>query len=204
MASALKICVAVLALAVSVAAITTKQFTTTDGTTYTYEYAPSRNGFPTVLLIHGFPSTRSDWDHQTHALSEAGFGIIAPDTLGSGESDKPAELAAYRSKRQANHLAELLDHEDLDQVLGVGHDWGSDLLSRTYVWHPHRFYKLAFLSVGYVPPGIPIDLDAINAESLESLGYARYGYWYFFYSFDAGQLISEHVSALAVFSGIFS
>lgn len=199
MVSTLKPFVAALALVASAAGrtVSTKKFTMTDGTTYTYDLAPpSTNGsLPTVLFVHGFPSTRHDWGYQMQVLTDAGFGVIAPDTLGSGGTDKPLELSLYRAKRQADHLAELLTHEDLDQVIGVGHDWGSYLLSRVYVYHPDRFQKLAFLSVGYAPPGFNVDIDANNAQSLKKFGYTQSGYWYFFFAHDAPALITQHVSS---------
>ena len=43
----------------------------------------------------------------------------------------------------------LLDHEELDTVVGVAHDFGSCILSYTAVYHPDRFEKLAFVSVPY-------------------------------------------------------
>lgn len=118
--------------------------------------------------------------------------MLAPDNLGYGDSDKPLDAKSYNLKRLAGHIDSLISNEGLDTVVGVGHDWGSQVLSAAAVWHPDRFEKLAFISVPYNPPGF-FDLDAINAQSLENLGYPQFGYWYFFNSYDAADLIVDNV-----------
>lgn len=193
----------------------TKRFTAPDNYTYAYDYLPAQGTQSTVLLIHGFPADRNVWRHQIDNLTAAGYGILAPDCLGYGDTSAPLDVEAYSFKTMAGHLNGILDHEGLESVVGVGHDWGSSVLSNAAVYYPQRFEKLAFLSVPYVrspvtktcrrcqcpftdttvqnPPG-PFDLDALNAESLRQQGYTQYGYWYFFNSFDAPDILSEHVS----------
>ncbi|KAK7967564.1 epoxide hydrolase 2 [Apiospora aurea] len=177
-----------------------KGFTTGDGTNYVYDYSPAANEtLSTFLLLHGYPSSCHSWRHQLAALAQLGYGVLAPDLLGMGDSDKPTHVEAYRSKRISGHLTELLDHESLGgggrKVIGVGHDWGVAALSKVAVWYPDRFSGLVFLNSAYFPPGVFFDLDAINRKTLGTLGYARYGYWYFFNSFDAGPLISEKLKS---------
>ncbi|KAK7935304.1 hypothetical protein PG985_000799 [Apiospora marii] len=99
----------------------TRRLTTGDGTNYVYSYSPAANASrPTFLLLHGYPSSRHGWRHQLSALAQLGYGVLAPDMLGMGDSDKPTGLEAYRSKRISGHLKELLEHESLRQVIGVG------------------------------------------------------------------------------------
>src|ERR1044072_963405 len=50
---------------------------------------------PAVLLLHGFPDSARLWRHQIPTLVDAGFGFVAPDQRGFGESDKPQEVEAY-------------------------------------------------------------------------------------------------------------
>ena len=54
---------------------------------------------PAVLLLHGFPDNWRLWRHQIPALVEAGYRVIAPDLRGFGDSDRPAEVAAYALPR---------------------------------------------------------------------------------------------------------
>ncbi|KXJ88048.1 Alpha/Beta hydrolase protein [Microdochium bolleyi] len=187
--------------------VSTKHFTTADGTTYAYEHAPASSATgddgadrkPTFLFFHGFPSTRHDWAPQITALSAAGLGVIAPDMLGFGDSDKPDPqgdgLSAYRWRRMAGHMDELLGSEGLTSVIGVGHDWGAGALARTYNYHPERFSRLVFMSVGYFPPGGYLDIDAINAGTLAATGTTQYGYWYFLSHFSAPDIIGAHLES---------
>ncbi|KAF4998685.1 hypothetical protein FGRMN_3011 [Fusarium graminum] len=172
-----------------------KRFTTSDGDSYVYNYIPAKANKITFLFIHGCPSSRYDWRHQVTDLSEAGYGVIAPDCLGYGDSDKRADLEAYNLKRLSGHFAELLDHEKIDKVIGVSHDWGSMVMSRVVVWHPDRFVKLVFMSAGYTAPGVFFDIDGLNVWSQKELGYAQLGYWYFFNSYDAERVILDNLES---------
>ncbi|KAF4955429.1 hypothetical protein FGADI_4539 [Fusarium gaditjirri] len=172
-----------------------KRFTTTDGDTYAYDYVPAKDSKETFLFIHGCPSSRYDWRYQFKDLSEAGYGVIAPDCLGYGDSDKRADLDAYNLKRLSGHFIELLDHEKIGKVTGVSHDWGSMVISRVVVWHPERFSKLAFISAGYTAPGVFFDIDGLNVWSQKELGYMQLGYWYFFNSYDAERVILDHLES---------
>ncbi|CAG7557388.1 unnamed protein product [Fusarium equiseti] len=173
----------------------TKSLTTTDGRKYTYDYVPAKGNKSTVLLIHGYPATRYDWKYQIEDLSAAGYGVIAPDCLGYGDSDKPLEIEAYNLKNMSKHLTEILDKEGLKTVVGVGHDWGVSIVSRAVVWHPDRFEKVVFLSLGYGPPGILLDIDTINAKSLKEFGNMPFGYFYFFNSHDGASLAAQHLES---------
>ena len=95
-----------------------------DGTTYGYVLvAPSPASKPTFLLLHGYPSSSYDWRKQIKALSNSGYGILAPDLLGYGDTDKPSDVSQYRMKRMSGHMIELLDIEKVNHCIAVGHDW---------------------------------------------------------------------------------
>lgn len=85
--------------------------------------APSCDDKPYILFLHGWPSSAYDWRHQIVYFKEKGYGIIAPDLLGYGGTDKPTEVEAYRAKAMAEEVIELLNCEKVETVLGVGHDW---------------------------------------------------------------------------------
>lgn len=70
------------------------------------------------------------------------------------------------------------------------------MLSQVTAWFPKRFTKLVFVSVPYFAPGVFWDLDAINKAGIETLGFQPFGYWYFFNSYNAADLIEEHVSEI--------
>ena len=101
-----------------------KSIKLSDGTTYAFVHvSPCDIKRPTFLLLHGFPSSSWDWRHQISQLSRAGYGVLVPDLLGYGDTDKPTELQAYSMKRMSGHVAEILRKQGLRKVIGVGHDW---------------------------------------------------------------------------------
>lgn len=100
-----------------------KTLTVCGGYNYSYTAVPARDGQITFLLLHGFPSSSYDWRHTISDLTDAGYGVIAPDILGYGETSKPAEVEEYAQEKLSNQVAEILTHENIPHVVGVGHDW---------------------------------------------------------------------------------
>ena len=69
---------------------------------------------------------------------------------------------------------------------------GSSLLSRLWTNHPQYFSSLVFMAVPYQLP-LPLDLDAINDQTLQFFGYPIFGYWYFFNESSAADAIAQRV-----------
>ncbi|MCJ1396073.1 hypothetical protein MMC18_008961 [Xylographa bjoerkii] len=152
--------------------------TLSDGTTYGYVYvAPSSVSQPSFLLLHGYPSSSYDWRHQISGLAQAGYGVIAPDLLGYGDTDKPSDVGAYRMKEMSRHMVELLDMENIERCIAVGHDWGVGLLSRLATYHAERCYGIVPISVSYLEPGLVWDINMFIELTQNLFGYATYGYW---------------------------
>jgi pimeloyl-ACP methyl ester carboxylesterase len=171
-----------------------EKFTTSSGLTYGYVFLPPSPTKPTILFLHGFPSAAYDWRHQISHFSQSGYGVLTPDLLGYGSSSKPDSAQEYKGKQMASDIADLLDHVKIDKVHGVGHDWGSYLLSRLANYHSVRFYSYSFLGVGYMPPNVVFDLESANAELKREVGYDTFGFWEFFLQEDAAALLRGHVS----------
>lgn len=164
------------------------------GRSYSYIYIPAASpSNSTILFLHGFPSGSYDWRYQIAYFSALGTGVLAPDLLGYGLTDKPRDLKAYRGKAMAADIAAVLDHECLPKVHGVGHDFGAFLLSRCATYYTERFVSYTFLVTSYIPAGVPFDVDAANAASKEKYGYEFRGYYKFFARADAGGILAEHV-----------
>lgn len=100
-----------------------KKATLSDGTTYGYVHVPAAPSKPTFLLLHGAPSSSYVWHHQIEQLPKAGFGVIAPDLLGYGDTDRPESYEAYQMCRMVPQVYELVSKViGMDKVIGVGHD----------------------------------------------------------------------------------
>ncbi|KAL8653888.1 MAG: hypothetical protein Q9210_001839 [Variospora velana] len=166
-----------------------KSTTLSNGITYSYAFIPAGEGKPYILFLHGFPSSAYDWRRQVSFFSKTGYGVVAPDLLGYGGTDKPSDLKPYSLKSMSDDLASLLDHHEIQSVLGVGHDWGSFLLSRMANYLPDRISAYAWLALGYYPPFGKFDVDAINDETQRMLGYSTFGYWHFFNAPDAAEIM---------------
>jgi pimeloyl-ACP methyl ester carboxylesterase len=109
-------------------------------------------GFP-VVMCHGWPELWYSWRHQLVALADAGFRGIAPDMRGYGDTDAPADPAAYRTSVICADILGLLDALGLDRAVIVGHDWGGYHVWQFGLRHPERCAKLVGLNTPYAPPG---------------------------------------------------
>ena len=78
---------------------------------------------PTLLFIHGFPSSSFDWSRQVAHFQPKGYGLVVPDLIGSGKSSKPVDYREFRLKLIAQDILNILDVEGLMTVVGIGHDW---------------------------------------------------------------------------------
>ncbi|TDZ26126.1 Bifunctional epoxide hydrolase 2 [Colletotrichum orbiculare MAFF 240422] len=165
--------------------------------TYRYFFSPASNPeIPTILFLHGFPSTATDFASQLEHLKTAGYGVLAPDLLGYGGTSKPCDVNEYTWKKLSDHIIEILNAESVSTVIGVGHDLGSWFLSRLYHLHPTRFAGLAFLDVGYSAPGNRFDVELINKMTREMTGEERFRYWDFFTSEEGMMLMDQNVESI--------
>lgn len=174
-----------------------KQLTLSTNHTYNYVNIPeARSSKPTILLLHGFPSSCYDWRHQIKFFSEQGYGVLAPDLLGYGGTSKPVSPEEYKAKKMAAEIVEILDNECIQRVHAVSHDTGSILLSRLANYFPKRLLSCTFLAVPYSKPGEHFDLDAVNAITKQVFGKARFEYLKFFVKDRAGDILDQHVSLI--------
>jgi haloalkane dehalogenase len=115
-------------------------------------------GAPVVLLLHGEPSWSYLYRTMIPVLTGAGLQIVAPDLVGFGRSDKPAERSDYTYARHVEWMRELLfDRLDLSEVTLVGQDWGGLIGLRLVGEHPDRFARVVaantMLPTGDASPG---------------------------------------------------
>ncbi len=93
-----------------------------------------------VLLLHGEPSWSYLYRSMIPPLLDGGLRVIAPDLIGFGRSDKPAEKDDYTYARHVRWLEELVVKRlDLRDVVMFCQDWGGLLGLRLLAEHPDRF-----------------------------------------------------------------
>ena len=93
------------------------------GFTYNYYHVPSQDAKPAVLFCHGFPSYNKHWEKIATLLETEGYGVIVPDMLGYGGTDKPTETALYKHSAMCADVIDILDAESVGKAIAIGHDW---------------------------------------------------------------------------------
>ncbi|KAL4871153.1 hypothetical protein BDV12DRAFT_206959 [Aspergillus spectabilis] len=125
-----------------------------NGKTYGYLYSQPQSGKykGTVVLLHGFPDLSIGWRYQIPLFTKKGFRVIAPDTIGYGRTDAPADLAAYSHKNCADDVKELAAQLGASKIILGGHDWGAYLAYRVALWYPDLVQYLFTVCVPYSAP----------------------------------------------------
>ena len=107
-------------------------------------YLDEGEGEP-VLLLHGEPTWSYLWRRIVPQLPGR---VVAPDLIGFGRSDKPADVGWYSYDRHVDSIARLVAALDLRDLTLVVHDWGGPIGLRFAVEHPERVARLAILNTG--------------------------------------------------------
>ncbi|KAI1860125.1 hypothetical protein JX265_010049 [Neoarthrinium moseri] len=169
-----------------------KSVITRRGFTLSYYVSKPNNAGPTLLLQHGFPDDARLWDGIVKHLSL--YHLIIPDLLGYSDTSKPTDPTAYNYVDHTGDIVEILDAENVNKVVSVGHDFGAIIAQRLYIHHPHRVEGLILLSLGYVlPSASPPNLEKANAQFEAAFGYPAFAYHEFLLSDDAPALLRANV-----------
>ncbi|KAJ5364629.1 Bifunctional epoxide hydrolase 2 [Penicillium cataractarum] len=177
--------------------LTKKTITVSRGFTYTYYFSPARNSKPSIILFHGWPDSAQLWSGLINDyLLPQGYGIVAPDCLGYGETSKPTDPKSYSWKELAADAIEILDAEQLSSVIATGHDWGSSVSQRLYNFHPSRVSGVITINVAYMPPIGHFSLDAMNEMTRRQYGYGILEYWYFFTTEEGVQCMNQNLESV--------
>ncbi len=107
----------------------------------------------TVLCLHGEPTWSFLYRKVLPVLAEAGLRAIAPDLIGFGRSDKPAEKADYTYQRHLDWLRAFVDAHQLSQVTLLCQDWGGLLGLRLVSEMPDRFARVVATNT-FLPTGL--------------------------------------------------
>lgn len=95
-----------------------------------------------VLLMHGEPTWSYLYRKMIGPLVDAGHRVIAPDLVGFGRSDKPADRNDYTYQRHVDWMQSLLDQLDLKHITLVCQDWGGLIGLRLVAENPDRFARV--------------------------------------------------------------
>ncbi|MEM6413640.1 MAG: alpha/beta hydrolase [Pseudomonadota bacterium] len=128
---------------------------------------------PTLLLIHGFPTSSWDWSALWPHL-QTDFHVVALDMLGFGLSDKPANHR-YSLFEQADFQEAVMEHLGLSEAHILAHDYGDtvaqELIARQNEHQLSFSIKSAvFLNGGLLPSEHrPLLIQKLAASPLGAL-----------------------------------
>ncbi len=103
-----------------------------------------------ILLLHGEPSWSYLYRHMIPPLRDAGFRVIAPDLIGFGKSDKPANKSDYTYAGHVSWMKQFIESLDLKDITLFCQDWGSLIGLRVAAENEQRFARIALGNGGLV------------------------------------------------------
>lgn len=123
--------------------------TDADGTALRIHYVDEgpRDAAP-VLLLHGEPSWSYLYRKFVPDLVARGHRVVAPDLIGFGKSDKPAERTDYTYERHVAWMSEWLCALDLRDITLFCQDWGGLIGLRLVAAFPERFARIVVSNTG--------------------------------------------------------
>ena len=124
-----------------------------------------------VLLLHGEPSWSYLYRKMIPGLVRAGLRAVAPDLVGFGRSDKPAERGDYTYQRHVDWMTSFITGLDLRGVTLFGQDWGGALGMDRARRHPERARGLALVET-FLRPLSWAELPPLGQDLFREIGRA--------------------------------
>lgn len=111
-------------------------------------YVDEGTGDP-IVFLHGNPGWSFEYRESIKAMS-ATKRCIAPDYIGFGLSDKPADWD-YLPINHAKHIEDFLDSLNLNNITFVFNDWGGPPAMSYAIKHPEKIKKLVVTNSWFWP-----------------------------------------------------
>ncbi len=102
-------------------------------------------GAPPIVLLHGNPTWSFLYRQIIPRLTER-YRVVAPDHIGFGLSDKPADLAYYTLERHIRNFSALVESLALEKITLVLQDWGGPIGLGYAVAHPANIARLVLMN----------------------------------------------------------
>ncbi len=101
-----------------------------------------------IICMHGEPSWSYLYRHMIRGLSARGYRVVAPDLVGFGRSDKPANTDDYTYERHVDWMSHWLMTNDFTNITLFGQDWGGLIGLRLVARFPERFARVVVSNTG--------------------------------------------------------
>ena len=114
---------------------------------------------PPVIMVHGWPESWYSWRHQIKPIANLGYKVLAIDVRGYGGSTKPYEIEKYDMLSLISDIIGIIDAENEDKAILIGHDWGAPICWNTAALHPNKVKAVIGLSVPYTRRGVISNIE---------------------------------------------
>ena len=119
--------------------------------------------YPIIFLQGGPGGFISDRNIEMLApLSEDGFDVFLYDQIGSGQSERLADINEYTADRHKKDLEELIKKIGSEKVIFIGQSWGAILTTLFIADNPDKVEKVILTGPGPIQP-MREELFHINA-----------------------------------------
>lgn len=105
-----------------------------------------KNAEHVFLCLHGEPTWSFLYRKMIPVFLDAGARVVAPDFLGFGRSDKPANDEDYTVPLHRATILRLLERLDLNRITLVCQDWGGLIGLTLPLDQPDRFARLLVMN----------------------------------------------------------
>ena len=137
----------------STSATTTYHRMMVDGVAVFYREAGPRQA-PTIVLLHGFPSSSREFDTLIPLLATR-YHLIVPDFPGFGQSDAPPPSSyTYTFDNLASTISRLLEQLKINEYTFYLHDYGGPIGLRIISAHPERLSALILQNANVYEEGL--------------------------------------------------
>lgn len=125
------------------------------------------------MLVHGFTGSKEDFVDEVDRLGEFGYHVVAPDLRGHGDSDQPADEAAYSLDAFAADVVALADVMGWDRFDLLGHSMGGMVAQVLVLDRPERVERLVLMDTHHGVLGnldheiIAIGIEVARTQGLE-------------------------------------
>ncbi len=109
-----------------------------DGVGIFYREGSPRDA-PTIVLLHGFPSSSREFDTIIPLLATK-YHLIAPDYPGFGLSDAPSPIYTYTFDHLAQTMGDFLEKLKITNYTLYLHDYGAPIGFRNVLAHPDQLH----------------------------------------------------------------
>lgn len=108
-------------------------------------YVHDQGDGPAIVLLHGFASTAHSFRELFGPLSQR-FRLLAIDLNGFGYTERPRHSKSYRIEAQADLIVEILKRKGINEVVMLGHSYGSAVSAVLAARHPDLVEKVILIS----------------------------------------------------------